>query len=118
MGPVDETLSKDYHCLDYRLAVKHTKPQLLSLFHDCWRIISSERNRGGLPSSLSYGDFVAAWAGIDVMFVAFVFSGECSRRFMSRLIAFYCGNYIIAPTFSLYFCAVLVFKYSEPIIAF
>jgi|GEM_PF-4925177 hypothetical protein len=118
MGPVDETLSKDYHCLDYRLAVKHTKPQLLSLFHDCWRIISSERNRGGLPSSVSYGDFVVAWAGIDVMFVAFVFSGECSTRFMSRLIAFYCGNYIIAPTFSLYFCAVLVFKYSEPIIAF
>lgn len=52
---------------------------------------------------MSYGDFVAARAGIDVMFVAFVFSGECSSRFMSRLIAFYSGNDTITPTFCLYF---------------
>jgi hypothetical protein len=64
------------NCLDYRLAVKHTKPRLLSVFDDCWRIISSERNRGGLPSDVCYGDFVVAWAGIGVGFVAFVFSGQ------------------------------------------
>jgi hypothetical protein len=64
------------YCLDYRLAVKRTEPQLLSVFHDCWRIIPSERNRGGLPSNLCYGDFGVAWAGVDVMFADFVFSGQ------------------------------------------
>jgi hypothetical protein len=65
-------------CLDYRLAVKHTKPHLLSVFHDCWRIIPSERNRGGLSSSLCYGDFGVTWAGVDVMFADFVFFGSVS----------------------------------------
>jgi hypothetical protein len=66
----------DHNCLDYRLAVKHTKLHLLSVFHDCWRIIPSERNRGGLPLNLCSGDFGVAWAGVDVMCVAFVFSGQ------------------------------------------
>jgi hypothetical protein len=74
--PLVEIVVKVCNCLDYRLAVKHTKPRLLSVFDDCWRIISSERNRGGLPSDVCYGDFVVAWAGIGVGFVAFVFSGQ------------------------------------------
>jgi hypothetical protein len=73
---IQNSTASDRLCLDYRLAVKYTKPHLLSVFHDGWRIISSERNRGGLPSNLCYGDFDVAWAGVDVRFVAFVFSGE------------------------------------------
>ena len=106
------------YCLDYRLAVKHTKPHLLSVFHDCWRIISSERNRGGLPSNVCYGDFGVAWAGVDVMFAAFVFSGQRSSRFICHLATFYCVNNIIAPLFCLYFYVVSVSKYSESNIVF
>ena len=46
------------------------------LFRDRWQIINQGRNRGELPSMYRYGDFDVAWAGVGVMFVAFVFSGE------------------------------------------
>ena len=46
------------YCLDYQLVVAHTELEALSEPSDNWRIISSGRNRGMLPSMFRYGDFV------------------------------------------------------------